>query len=191
MICEKLATGKTAWMYMPLRPASKESIGRWKQYYDRGATPPPIKEGQNWGLLLGTPSDGLACRDFDGLAGQDAYQSWAAEYPAEAATWPTVKTGNGWHLYFHMKTEDIIKRTFIKLGDGELRLNRCYNVAPPSTHPSGRPYSWTVEPSDEGMRLLGFDDLILMDLIPNSAFIESAKRTSKQRGVTQRHGVGF
>jgi len=62
---------------------------------------------------------------------------------------PTVKTGNGGeHVYFkHPGIE--IRNSAGKLGPGlDIRGDGGYVVAPPSVHPNGNVYEWTVKPSE-------------------------------------------
>jgi len=62
--------------------------------------------------------------------------------PDLAARVPTVRTGrqDGHHVYFvpdpPLKTKD--------LGDGELRADGAYVLAPPSVHPNGPTYKWQI-----------------------------------------------
>src|SRR5262249_27906989 len=52
----------------------------------------------------------------------------------------TVKTGRGFHVYGRL-----IEETYANLDDGELRADsRHYVVLPPSLHPDGILYHWTV-----------------------------------------------
>jgi hypothetical protein len=82
-------------------------------------------------------SGGLAIRDFD-KAG--AYASWAAGHPKLADRLPTVKTPRGFHVYFRSRSE-----RFCTFEDGELRGDaKHYTLLPPSPHPSGAVYRWTV-----------------------------------------------
>lgn len=158
----------TAWMVIPIKPKSKVPPDGllWKTYYDSEKQPPRIRDDQNSAVLLGAPSGGLAVRDFDGEAGRKHYHEWAAQYPHEAATWPTAKSGgNGWHVYFGCDTVEVYHALegagYRKCCDGELRVNRCYVVCPPSVHESGRTYEWIVPPSDN-LPTIGVADIVAM-----------------------------
>jgi hypothetical protein len=88
-------------------------------------------------VVAGAVSGGLAIRDFD-KAG--AYESWAAGHPKLADRLPTVKTPRGYHVYFRSRSE-----RFCTFEDGELRGDaKHYTLLPPSPHPSGAVYRWTV-----------------------------------------------
>jgi hypothetical protein len=54
---------------------------------------------------------------------------------------PQVATTRGRHLYFRGATQGTIKLDY-----GELRGRGSYVVCPPSIHPSGKQYTWLVEP---------------------------------------------
>ena len=95
------------------------------------------------GVVTGSVSDGLCCRDFDRA---DVYHSWAAAFPDWARVLPTVETVRGFHVYF--RAEKAIPTR--KVEGGELRGERVYTVLPPSLHPSGVVYRWLIEPGADG-----------------------------------------
>lgn len=88
-------------------------------------------------VITGRVSAGLAIRDFDD---ERAYHGWASAYPEAAAQLPTVRTARGFHVYGRLDEE-----LFSDLGDGELRADsKHYILLPPSVHPDGTVYTWTV-----------------------------------------------
>src|SRR5579871_2934871 len=112
--------------YQRQRP-SKRALCRWFERDDVGGL----------AIIHGMASQGIAARDFDS---SEAYKNWANAHRPLAATLPTAKTSRGFHVYFRLAHEQ-----FVRLPDGELRgSSRCYSVAPPSMHPSGKPYRWTI-----------------------------------------------
>lgn len=154
------------WSVLPIASDKKPAIKRWKPLQRER---PNQSDFDHWfkptasgasvvglGIILGDVSGGLAVRDFDD---PDAYESWKAQFPKFAETLPTVRTDRGFHVYARIpgyKTR--------KLGDGELRAEKAYVVAPPSMHASGAEYSWIVPlPAgevpivDEGLFLEGID----------------------------------
>ncbi len=125
---------------VPVRPGTKAAACRWGRFE---AVPDAAERRRLFnragvgGLaaVLGSPSGGLAARDFDEAGG---YEAWAAREPVLAAELPTVRTVRGAHVYFTTAGLDGVRT----LTDGELRLGRCYTLLPPTLHPSGPPYEW-------------------------------------------------
>jgi hypothetical protein len=125
---------------IPVRAGTKTAACRW------GRFEAPANAGERRRLfsrpgvagiaaVLGGPSGGLGCRDFD-KAG--AFEAWASREPALAAELPVSRTARGAHVYFMADGLDGVR----SYSDGELRLGRAYTLIPPSVHPSGRPYQW-------------------------------------------------
>ncbi len=122
---------------------NKKPAWKWGRY--RGARP-SLRTLLRWlrrphvgGLAVthGAVSGGLACRDFDTL---DAYRRWAAAFPHLAGSLPTVRTARGFRPYFRLGA-----KRYDKLDDGELIGSSAhYSILPPSVHPTGVSYSWTV-----------------------------------------------
>ncbi len=134
------------WSVLPIANDKKPAIKTWKPLQ---CERPNQSDFVHWfkptafagsvegiGVILGDVSGGLAVRDFDDPS---AYEAWKAQYPDYAVILPTVQTGRGFHVYAR-----IPGCTTRKLGDGELRAERAYVVAPPSIHASGTEYNWIV-----------------------------------------------
>jgi hypothetical protein len=131
------------WSVIPLKDDKRPAASTWKTAQLKAAMPADVpawfartRGTAGVGIVLGTVSGGLYARDFD-VAG--AYDAWAAGHPDLARTLPTVQTAKGCHVYG--RWPGVRTRT---LGDGELRGEGAYVVAPPSPHPSGCFYSWRV-----------------------------------------------
>src|SRR5262249_28861343 len=93
-------------------------------------------------VVLGEPSGGLACRDFDQ---EDRYELWARRFPDLAASLPTAKTHRGQAVYFRGPPG------YSDLEDGEYRANEkhiCF--LPPSWHPKGGCYYRWLVPLPDG-----------------------------------------
>lgn len=125
---------------VPIRAGTKAAACRWGRF----SAPPDASERRRLfsragvggvAVVLGDPSGGLACRDFDKA---DAFERWREREPALATELPISRTARGAHLYFRSDGLDGVRM----LPDGELRFSRCYTLIPPSVHPSGRPYEW-------------------------------------------------
>ncbi|MDP1797418.1 MAG: bifunctional DNA primase/polymerase [Planctomycetaceae bacterium] len=115
-------------------PADEHVIRDW---FDR-------RDDLGVAVLLGPPSGGLTCRDFDLF---DAYVAWKTAYPKLADSLPTVRTHRGMHVY--CVTD---RRKIVKMPDGEFRANG-YCLLPPTMHPKGKPYCWEISPNNNIPRL--------------------------------------
>jgi hypothetical protein len=150
------------WSLIPIESHTKRTIVSWKPYQTKRAGEAKLRRwfepGANGiGVVLGNVSDRLISRDFDTMA---AYDAWASLHPDWAARLPTVATDRGRHVYARVAVGHIDNVRFI-LGkpeatgailaqDGELRCGTgCFNVLPPSIHPSGHQYSWIVPLTDD------------------------------------------
>lgn len=141
---------------IPLKPKDKRpDIDTWKLFQTHKPTDDNLKvwfgngSDNNIAIVTGEISD-IAVVDFD--SPESIEFSKKNNFPIT----PLVKTGKGYHAYYHYK-EGV--RNFQKRDDLpgiDLRGDGGYVVAPPSIHESGKQYQWV-----EGK---GLDDLPLADL---------------------------
>lgn len=141
IVAAAVAYARRGWLVLPMG-TNKKPTTRWRHR----TTPVPHESVAAWfadtpgtvgvGLACGKVSGDLYVRDFDKPG---AYEAWAAAQPELARTLPTVRTSRGWHVY--ARWPSVKTRA---LGDGELRGEKVYVVAPPSPHPSGCRYRWHV-----------------------------------------------
>lgn len=156
------------WCVIPIIPETKMPPKgvTWSEFQKRR---PTIEELEYWFLekgytgmavVLGAVSGNLCCRDFDSMAG---YNAWAKENPELAATLPTARSGRtdkggGIHVFFS-ETPDAFKAanptgsgtvTYMD-GSGELFGDNRYMVLDPTKHKSGNPYQWMKRP--DGFKL--------------------------------------
>jgi hypothetical protein len=137
---------------IPVPHGKKAARIRWGKYQGVRTDESQLRKwfannNRNIAVVLGPVSDDLACRDFDTMA---EYDLWAKEYPDLAKRLPTVKTGNGMHVYFQADAKgrkDIEDANGGHLG--ELRGSGHYCLLPPSVHPDGPTYQW-VNPLTNG-----------------------------------------
>ena len=132
---------RRGWSVIPVM--DKVAVGGWKRF--QAAPPDPGSLSRIFSrsdingiaVVMGPVSGWLAVRDFD-VSG--AYESWAGDHPDLADVLPTVRTGRGHQIYHQAK-----KEMYVTLTDGEYRGDsKHYCVVPPSLHPSGVTYTWTV-----------------------------------------------
>ena len=145
-----LAYAARGWSIIPV--VGKKPSGLWKPFQDRAADKATLrrlfakKAITGLAVIAGRVSGGLAVRDFDQAA---AYLAWAKAHPDDAARLPTVQTARGFHVYGRLRDEQ-----YHVLGDGELRADsKHYVLVPPSLHPDGCTYTWTIPLPPLGQRL--------------------------------------
>jgi len=82
--------------------------------------------------------------DIDGTDGELQLRRLESDYGTLPATVEVI-TGNGRHLYFRMP-EVPIRNSAGKIAAGiDVRGDGGYCIAPPSVHPGGRRYHWSVD----------------------------------------------
>lgn len=115
----------------------KKAVGRWQQYQERRMTWAEfarVPVWQNVGIICGEVSENLLVIDLDG---REAVMTFIARWPELLQTM-AIRTGRGYHLYYH--TDTLPKN--MRVNGIELRGNGCYVVAPPSVHPdTQQPYT--------------------------------------------------
>jgi hypothetical protein len=100
---------------------------------------------QNIGIATGKAS-GVWVLDVDGEKGEASLAALIAQHGPLPATIEAI-TGKGRHIYF--RYAEGIGSTAGRLGPGlDTRGDDGYVVAPPSLHPSGRRYAWSVDSGD-------------------------------------------
>jgi hypothetical protein len=120
-----------------------------KNNLERATTNPRIISGWwdrrhlNIGIATGEGS-GIWVFDIDGDEGEAELRKLEAEHGALPVTVEVI-TGKGRHLYFRWPADREV-RGRIAVGPGiDVRGNGGYVLAPPSIHPNGRVYTWSVD----------------------------------------------
>lgn len=130
---------------IPLRPNGKEPLIKWEEYQKRRPTEAEVRAwwtntpNANIGIVLGKVS-GVIVVDVDGQAGLN----FAEKAGIESSVVSLTATGK--HLWFKYNGEE--SRAIWK-GTNEheevfLRSDELQVVAPPSVHPNGRRYRWSL-----------------------------------------------
>jgi hypothetical protein len=139
------------WSVLPV-VGKRPAVRTWNEWQTRRAD---AKQLRRWftadavtglAVICGAVSGGLTIRDFDDAG---AYDRWAGAHANLARVLPTVQTARGWHVYCRSTAAGIVN-----MGDGELRASGCYCLAPPSLHPSGELYRWTITLPDGALPIL-------------------------------------
>ena len=85
--------------------------------------------------------------DIDGDNGEGELRRLEAEYGSLPPTVEAI-TGRGRHLYFQMPNNEV-RNSAGKVAPGiDVRGDGGYTLAPPSIHPTGRAYCWSVDSSN-------------------------------------------
>jgi hypothetical protein len=96
----------------------------------------------NIGIATGVAS-GIFVLDIDGEDGEGSLRKLEGEHGTLPPTVEVI-TGKGRHCYF--RTRGSIHNSVRQIGVGlDIRGDGGYVVAPPSMHPSGRAYAWSVD----------------------------------------------
>jgi hypothetical protein len=103
----------------------------------------------NIGIATGEGS-GVWVLDIDGEEGEKTLRELEAEHGELPQTVEAI-TGKGRHLYFRWPTGTTIRNKQVNpnMPGIDVRGNGGYVLAPPSIHPSGRVYAWSVDSASE------------------------------------------
>ena len=102
----------------------------------------------NIGVATGAAS-GFFVLDIDGEDGEASLRNLEGEHGKLPATVEVI-TGKGRHCYFRIDEHGTIKNSASQIAPGvDVRGDGGYVLAPPSIHPSGRAYVWSVDSADE------------------------------------------
>lgn len=138
---------RRGWSVAPVQPRAKRPLVRWTVRQHLPAAPDEVQRwfrrwpDANVGIVTGAVS-GLVVLDVAVAHGGDAsLERLEREFGALEPTVESITGGGGRHLYFRHPGFAMPNRAgFV---DGlDLRGDGGMVVAPPSIHPSGRPYAW-------------------------------------------------
>jgi len=153
-----LAYQRLGWSVIPIKPGRKEAMIRWTEFQSRRASLAEIARwwrttpNANVGVVTGLISN-LVVVDIDSAIGCEAYIAKFGKF--HSTIMQSTGKENARHLLFK-HPGDQKYRTMARLYDSlDIRADGGYIVVPPSAHPSGRLYRWTIDPIE--MRL---DDLL-------------------------------
>jgi hypothetical protein len=105
-----------------------------------------VNPNYNIGVATGAAS-GVWALDIDGLDGETTLRKLEAEHGALPQSVESVTGGGGRHVLFAMPDDGRpVRNSESKIGDNlDVRATGGFIVAPPSVHPSGRRYTWSVD----------------------------------------------
>lgn len=157
------------WSVLPLRSGDKRPLIRWEHLQHQRPSEQDVDAWfQRWpdaniGIVTGEISN-LIVLDIDPKHGGDiSLERLEDKFRPISATVEAVTGGGGRHLYFAHPGG--LTRNRAGLAQGiDLRGDGGYIVAPPSVHPSGRPYMWASGRSPDEMTLASLPRWILVPI---------------------------
>jgi hypothetical protein len=155
-----------------------------------------VHPNANIGLATGKRS-GLWVLDIDGEQGGASLRALELANGGLPATVEAITGGGGRHLFFRMPEGIEIKCSAGALGAGlDVRGDGGYVIVPPSIHPCGRPYAWSIDcapaPADAPAWLLDELQRRQSGRQPDSYWTEIVKRGLPEglRNVTTLSALG-
>lgn len=137
-----------------------------------------IRPNANIAIVCGEPSGNLVAIDLDchgGPDGRETLKRWEDEHGELPETVSVITGSGGKHLLYR------VSHSFPKFENAQMgvdvRAEGSYVVAPPSIHPNGEPYEWSVSPDD--MDVAEADELVYQ-------FIEFVRPQRAERGEGER-----
>jgi putative DNA primase/helicase len=156
---------RRGWPVLPLKPGEKLPLTE-HGYKDASTDERTIQTwwtrwpDANIGVATGAAS-GLAVLDVDPRnGGNESLQALTSQHGPLPAT-PTVWTGGGGFHYYFTVPQGVSIRTRKVAPGVELKAEGGYVVAPPSAHPSGRPYRWLPGHSPKDLKPAPIPDWLL------------------------------
>ncbi len=138
---------RRGWSVIPIRAREKVPSVAWETYQSRRATEAEVNAWfyrhpqANVGIVTGEISN-LAVLDVDPQhGGAQSLRELEGQNEPLPRTVEAITGGRGRHLYFAYPPRPLRNRAGIAPGI-DLRGQGGLIVAPPSIHPSGRPYTW-------------------------------------------------
>lgn len=153
-----LAYAARGWSVIPMQPRGKRPLVAWREFQQRAASVDDIEHwfrhwpDANVGVVTGRIS-GLVVIDVDARhGGPDSVADVEASHGPLPETVEASTGGGGRHLYFAHPGGTVANRVAIRPGIDVRGDGGCI-VAPPSIHPSGRPYTWVAGHSPDELAL--------------------------------------
>lgn len=130
-------------------PAIQGGLTNWSDNPQDAMSYWSIRPRANIAIVCGEPSGNLVAIDLDchgGPDGRETLRAWEAEHGKLPETVSVITGSGGKHLLYR------VNRSFKKFENPQIgvdiRAEGSYVVAPPSIHPNGEAYEWSVSPDD-------------------------------------------
>ncbi|MCA9423378.1 MAG: bifunctional DNA primase/polymerase, partial [Nitrospira sp.] len=132
------------WSILPIRPRDKKPLCSWKEYQTRHPTQEELQfwfhdTENNIGIVAGKISN-LTIVDCDSQEAIEFFERKSAACGDSTDTY-IVQTPKGRHYYFKFMPGSNNFQAKVEWPGIDLRSEGGYVVAPPSIHPSGKPYT--------------------------------------------------
>ena len=147
---------RRGWAVIPIhagdkRPAMKHGLNDWTDDPESVIKCWKMHPEFNVGIVCGQPSHGLMVIDLDvdeskGKDGKATLSEWEVVHGKLPETVKSITGSGGIHLLYVVDT-DIRPSTNATMGV-DIRCSGSYIVAPPSIHPNGQTYDWSISPDD-------------------------------------------
>lgn len=146
------------WSVLPLQRGDKRPLIRWETLQQARANAPTLARwfahwpDANIGIITGEISN-LIVLDVDPKhGGDDSLEELECRFEKLPDTVEACTGSGGRHLYFAHPGGSVPNRAGLKQGI-DLRGDGGYVVAPPSLHPSGQLYAWSLGHSPDDVAL--------------------------------------
>lgn len=136
----------------PVFPANgKIPCSQWQQYQHNLIKPEVFTNlflqnpNANIGIITGKLS-GVFVLDIDGLEGLANLRKLEEKYGVLPQSWEAISGGDGQHIYFKYPEHGNVKTSAGQIAPHiDVRGEGGFIICPPSIHPTGRQYEWSVD----------------------------------------------
>ena len=167
---EAFSALKRGWSVIPVTRGTKVPAFKWKEFQE---TLPTQAQIERWAIdypdasiafVTGSLS-GIVVLDIDPAAGgNESMNGLVIEFGRLPETPAVITGGGGYHYYFKLPPGGL-RNSAGKLGDGiDIRGDGGYVIAPPSIHPSGKPYRWAKGKSPDDVPLAPMPEWLVTKL---------------------------
>jgi len=149
MIRTALALARRGQAVFPCKPGAKEPAtahGVKDATTDLGVIETWWHTNPDYNVAIATGTiSGVFVADIDGVDAEAELRKLEAEHGELPPTVEAI-TARGRHVYFSMPVDADLRNSTGRIAPGiDVRANGGYVLAPPSVHPSGRRYAWSVD----------------------------------------------
>lgn len=150
MLNHALALARRGLQVFPCGPRRKEpacAAGCNAATTDPGTIERWWREGPDYNIAIATgPASGVFVVDLDGIDAEAELRRLEAQHNVLPATVEAITPRPGRHIFFLYPASGRVRNSASRVAPGvDIRASGGYVVVPPSIHPSGRAYCWSVD----------------------------------------------